>query len=101
MLRMTVRQGDSDLILRMEGRLDQAHGPEVERCWRQIRSDWSSRPVCVDLREVTFIDEYGRSWLMEAARQGATFLASGCLIRAYVDEVMQVVASGVVQANMM
>jgi quercetin 2,3-dioxygenase len=101
MLRMTVRQEDHGLILKMEGRLDRTYGPEIERCWRRIHSDCSSRPICVDLREVTFIDEYGKNWLRQAARQGATFLASGCLIRAYVDEVMRMVDPGVVQSNMM
>ncbi|MGD9852841.1 MAG: hypothetical protein AB7T38_16440 [Nitrospirales bacterium] len=88
MLRMTVHTDDMAVTLQMEGRLAGPAIPEAERCWEAARVEHPDRPLRVDLRAVTFIDQEGIALLKQAFRQGASFLSSGCLTRAYVEEVI-------------
>ena len=65
-------------ILRVCGRLAGDSVSELERCWQTA----GARPgLAVDLRGVTFIDASGENLLAVMHRDGATFLASGVLIR--------------------
>lgn len=87
MLRMTVHTDDMAVTLQLEGRLAGQAIPEAERCWEAARVEHPDRPLQVDLRAVTFIDQEGIAWLKNAFQQGASFLSSGCLTRAYVEQV--------------
>ncbi len=88
MFRITVKTDERSASLQLEGRLagDQAR-MEVQRCWRAMRTEYADRPLHVDLRAVTFMDEEGRQFLREAYQEGASFIASGCLTKAYVEEI--------------
>ena len=77
------------MILQMEGRLAGNAIPEAERCWEAALVEHPERPVRIDLRAVTFIDREGIDLLKRAYHQGAGFVSSGCLTRAYVEEVTQ------------
>jgi anti-anti-sigma regulatory factor len=89
MLRITVHTDETGFTVQLEGRLA---GPAIrvaERCWQATRAAHPDRPLRIDLRSVTFFDKEGKAFLKQAFQQGAGFLASGCLTRAYVEEIMR------------
>ena len=87
MLKVTVHIDDKALNLQMEGRLAGQAISEADRCWDAARVEHPERPLRIDLRAVTFIDREGIEFLTRAYQEGAGFLSSGCLTRAYVEEV--------------
>lgn len=89
MLRITISIGEAGPILQLEGRLAGSAIQEAERCWQSARVEHPGQPLRVDLRAVTFIDEEGKLFLKRAYQAGAAFLTSGCLTRAYVEEIMR------------
>ncbi len=88
MLRVTISIDEAGPVLRLEGRLAGSVIQEAERGWQDTCAEHPDRPVRVDLRAVTFIDEEGKLFLKRAYQAGAAFLTSGCLTRAYVEEIM-------------
>lgn len=89
MLRITVVTDEQGLVIRLEGRLAGFAIQEAERGWQERCAEHPDRPVRVDLRAVTFIDEEGKLFLKRAYQAGADILTAGCLTRAYVEEIMQ------------
>jgi hypothetical protein len=89
MLRITVHTDETGPTLQLEGRLAGPAILEAERCWQVTRAEHPDRPLRVDLRAVTFMDQEGKSFLTRVFRQGTSFLSSGCLTRAYVEEIMR------------
>ena len=87
MLRITVHTDESGSTLQMEGRLAGPAVNEAERCWQLTCAENPGRPRRLDLRGVTFLDQEGKSFLNRVFHQGASFLSSGCLTRAYVEEI--------------
>jgi hypothetical protein len=87
MLRITVHTDESGSTLQVEGRLAGPAIIEAERCWQVTRTENPGRPRRLDLRGVTFLDQEGKSFLKRVFQQGASFLSSGCLTRAYVEEI--------------
>ena len=89
MLRITVHIDETGPTLQLEGRLAGQAILEAERCWVATRAEHPDRPLRIDLRAVTFMDQEGKSFLTRVFQQGASFLSSGCLTRAYVEEIMR------------
>lgn len=87
MLRVTTHIDDMTITLQLEGRLAGPAILEAKRCWQATREEHQDRPLRIDLRAVTFMDQEGKSFLNQVFQQGASFLASGCLTRAYVEEI--------------
>lgn len=87
MLRITVHSDESKCTLQMEGRLAGPAVIEAEGCWQVVCVENPGRPLRMDLRAVTFIDQQGKSFLKRVFQQGASFLSSGCLTHAYVEEI--------------
>jgi len=87
MLRITVHTDERRPTVQLEGRLAGPAVLEAERCWQATRLAHPDQPLRVDLRGVTFIDQEGKLFLKQAFQQGAGFLSSGCLTRAYVEEI--------------
>ena len=87
MLRITMLVDELGSTLKMEGRLAGEAVREAEWCWQAARREHSNRLCRVDLRAVTFLDQEGKSFLSHAFQQGATFLSSGCMTRAYVEAI--------------
>ncbi|MBA3613780.1 MAG: hypothetical protein H0W49_12910 [Nitrospirales bacterium] len=87
MLRVTTHIDDTMITLQLEGRLA---GPDViegERCWQMTCAENPGRVPRIDLRGVTFLDQEGKGFLQRVFQQGAGFLSSGCMTRAYVEEI--------------
>ncbi|MDT3778125.1 hypothetical protein PJI16_11215 [Nitrospira sp. MA-1] len=87
MLRVTPRIDETTITLQLEGRLAGPTVIEAERCWQVTCAENPGRSHRLDLRGVTYLDQEGKSFLNRVFQQGASFLSSGCLTRAYVEEI--------------
>jgi anti-anti-sigma regulatory factor len=87
MLRVTTHIDGTTITLQLEGRLTGPAVIEAERCWQVACVENPGQPMRMDLRAVTFIDQQGKSFLKNVFQQGASFLSSGCLTKAYVEEI--------------
>ncbi|HWR36107.1 MAG TPA: hypothetical protein VN622_09590 [Clostridia bacterium] len=81
MLRITVQSDSSGMVFRLEGKLSDAWVAELGKAWRLNRVFPDRSAVRVDLTEVSFVDEEGKSLLTGFARQGAELVARGPMMR--------------------
>lgn len=87
-MKAQVRESDDQITLQVCGRLTAAGWVgELEKCWQAARVKYHGRPIIVDLRDVTFIDQAGERLLATMHRDGATFLAAGLLIQEVVNQI--------------
>ena len=89
MLRITTHEKPESLTFQLEGSLAGPWVQELETCWRQTLAGRAAAPVRVDLSEVTFVDLSGKQLLATMHGQGAELIASGCLTKAIVAEIVQ------------
>lgn len=61
---------------------------ELEKCWRGMVARAGTLALRVDLTGVTFVDPAGKAQLLEMHRQGAELVASDCLTKAIVSEIV-------------
>src|ERR1700680_390202 len=87
MLRVTVRKEDLAETWELEGRLSGEWVPELDRLWRQ-RTPQSGGTVEIHLKAVSYIDPAGKQLLAEMRQQGAGIKGCGCMVRAFVEELM-------------
>jgi hypothetical protein len=85
MLRITVQNEGSLWRLHLAGRLAGAWVAETENAWRSTAV--SGRPVEIDIREVTWIDEAGRCLLQAMNQAGVRFIAKGVAMEALIEEI--------------
>lgn len=86
MLRITERSDAGRTALALEGRLAGPWVDELARSWDTLVARQGG-PVAVCLEGVTFIDAGGKALLRRLHEQGATFVASGCMTRAILDDI--------------
>lgn len=84
MLRITLQEDGSLWRLHLAGRLAGAWVAETEKAWRSALV--SGRPVEIDMRDVTGIDESGLCLLRAMNQEGARFVAKGVAMQALVEE---------------
>jgi hypothetical protein len=89
MLKITMQSEAGVLFFQLEGKLAGPWVKELERCWRSTADTQQGYPVRVDLSAVTFIDGDGEAPLGQIYKEGAELVASGCLNKCIVEEVMQ------------
>jgi hypothetical protein len=87
MLRITVINKPGALTFQLEGRLAGPWVRELEQCWQDTRASQGEALPRFDLTGVTFVDTEGKQFLAARHAGGATFVASGCLMRAIVAEI--------------
>lgn len=87
MFRITVSTDPGGTTFYLEGRLVGLWVAELERSWRAACAGGESRPLRVNLDSVTYIDAAGKDLLKRMHHEGADLIASGCLIRAYIEEI--------------
>jgi hypothetical protein len=71
MLKITEECSSGITTIRLEGKLVGPWVEELERAWLAV----PRRPLTVDMRGVTTVDQSGKSLLAKMSTQGATFLA--------------------------
>ncbi len=85
MLKITIRREGENSVLELEGKLAGPWVDELANCSREEKS--RSAKICVDLRNVSFIDAQGKALLQTLHREGATLAGKGCLTRAIIEQV--------------
>jgi hypothetical protein len=85
MLRIKVQEDGTVWRLQLSGRLAGAWVAETENTWRS--APVFGRPIEIDMREVTGIDEAGRRLLQAMNQAGARFIAKGVAMGALVEEI--------------
>jgi anti-anti-sigma regulatory factor len=89
MLRITVHDNPQACTFQLEGRLAGHWLRELEECWKSTINQRRKPLLRVDLTEVTFIDDAGKTCLAAMYRQGAELVAADCLTRDIVAEITQ------------
>lgn len=94
-MRMTIqRPGESDVIMKIEGKLSGLQVPELRRAWMELAPSLAEKHLLVDLRDVTFVDSTGRSLLADIyAGSSAQFLADTPLTKYFAEQAQQNVSS--------
>ena len=87
MLRITTLKTQSAATLRVEGKLVGPWVGELELSWRSVSSEPANGRLCVDLTDVTFVDEEGKRLLEVMYAEGVKLKASGCVTRRLVEEI--------------
>jgi hypothetical protein len=85
MLRITLQEDGTLWRLHLAGRLVGAWVAETENVWRSALV--AGRPIEIDMREVTGIDEAGLCLLRAMNREGARLIAKGVAMEALVEEI--------------
>ena len=71
----------------LQGKLIGPWVKELEKYWDWAQGTRASKPMLVDLADVSFIDADGRALLTRMREKGARLLSAGVLINAIVDEI--------------
>ena len=88
MFRVTIKKGDSSEIWELEGKLSGESVGELSRLWKE-RSPQAGVSTEVNLKAVSYIDPPGKQLLSEMHREGAAIKGCGCMVRAFVEEIMR------------
>ena len=94
MLRITSHTTPHGTALKLEGWLSGPWVEEVDACWRAAASDPDTQHVCLDLRDVYYVDESGRELLTRMYRAGVAFATKGCAMPAVVREISETAHAG-------
>jgi hypothetical protein len=86
MLKVTIKQIDSDETWELEGRLSGDWVKELERCWKERVSPEGS-VLQVHLKAVSYIDPAGKQLLTEMHGRGVEIRGCGCMTKALVEEI--------------
>jgi ABC-type transporter Mla MlaB component len=87
MLRVTIKKENTSETWELEGKLAGEWVPELDRLWRQ-RTPQSGTTIEILLKAVSYIDPAGKQLLAEMQQQGAEIKGCGCMVRAFVEEIM-------------
>jgi hypothetical protein len=87
LLRITLHDSDTDLVVKLEGCLAGPWVGELESCWVDAAPRLGERRLQVDLRGVCHVDRRGRALLGRLHDAGAEFMASGCEMPEVVREI--------------
>ncbi len=90
MLKITVAENASKIRIKVEGRLAGPYVPELDRTWRGLASSLNTKALCLDLCDMTGVDEAGKQLLAEIYRQNhAEFVARSVLTEYYAEQARQ------------
>ena len=86
--RETTPQGDTALVLRLEGNIQGQWVKELWRAWRGCRRTAAGAPIRVVLADIRFVDAAGKVLLAELHRDGTDIVATDSLTAAIRDEIV-------------
>ena len=86
MLRITIKKEDSSEVCELEGKLSGEWVCELDRVWKERSPQAGSTEV--HLKAISYIDPAGKELLAEMRQQGAEIRGCGCMVRAFVEEIM-------------
>ena len=88
MLRVTIKKDSAVETWELEGKLSGEWVSELDRLWKQ-RSPQPGITIEIHLKAVSYIDPAGKQLLAEIHAQGAEIKGCGCMVRAFVEEIMR------------
>ena len=83
MLRITIIETTTTMRMKLEGRIAGPWAEELNRVWVEKAPVLGSRKLSVDLSEVTYADEAGKTVLREVVTQTGAEIVSGTLWTQY------------------
>jgi ABC-type transporter Mla MlaB component len=86
MLRITIKKEESSEVWELEGKLSGEWVCELDRVWKERSPQAGSTEV--HLKAISYIDPAGKELLAEMRQQGAEIRGCGCMVRAFVEEIM-------------
>ncbi len=89
LLRIAVQEKTKEVTIKLEGRIAGPWVDELRRTWTSLAPSLGSKPVCVDLCGVTFVDVAGKHLLRSIWKKGVRFLADTQMTRYLVEEIEQ------------
>ncbi|HXE79271.1 MAG TPA: hypothetical protein VNK41_00835 [Vicinamibacterales bacterium] len=89
MLRITHHPTPHGAALKLEGWLTGPWVDAVEASWLAAVDDAGTQHVCIDLRDVYYVDERGRDLLTRMYRAGVAFATKGCEMPEVVREIAE------------
>jgi ABC-type transporter Mla MlaB component len=88
MLRVTIKKDNAVETWELEGKLSGEWVSELDRLWKQ-RSPQPGIATEIHLKAVSYIDPAGKQLLAEMRAHGAEIKGCGCMVRAFVEEIMR------------
>jgi ABC-type transporter Mla MlaB component len=88
MLRVTINKDSAVETWELEGKLSGEWVSELDRLWKQ-RSPQPGITTEVHLKAVSYIDAAGKQLLAQIRAHGAEIKGCGCMVRAFVEEIMR------------
>jgi hypothetical protein len=88
MLRVTIKKDGAVETWELEGKLSGEWVSELDRLWKQ-RSPEPGIATEIHLKAVSYIDPAGKQLLAEMRAHGAEIKGCGCMVRAFVEEIMR------------
>jgi ABC-type transporter Mla MlaB component len=88
MLRVTIKKDKTVETWELEGKLSGEWVSELDRLWKQ-RSAQPGITTEIHLKAVSYIDPAGKQLLAEMRANGAEIKGCGCMVRAFVEEIMR------------
>ena len=89
MLRITTEEKKDFTTFRLEGKLIGDWVSEFEHCWSCAKSTEPGRRFRIDLSDVGFVDEKGKTLLERIASEGAELQANNPLMRLVVSTIFE------------
>ena len=89
MLRITIEERNSSTKFRLEGKLKGEWVAELERCWIYVRNASPTSRVAVDLNNVDFVDDRGKTLLARMVSQGAELKARDPMMNSVVKQIVR------------
>jgi anti-anti-sigma regulatory factor len=84
MLKISIKDEETKLLLEIEGRLAGPWVEELQRSWEAERGRARSETILVRLANVTFIDDAGKELLSRIFQAGTKLEGNGCMVRAII-----------------
>jgi anti-anti-sigma regulatory factor len=89
MLRITIHENARTQTIQLEGKIAGPWVEELARTWHSLALSLGSKALCLDLRDVSFVDVKGRQLLREIYQKtNGCFLADSPLTHHFADDAM-------------
>ena len=74
-----IHDGTAACRLQLLGEVRETEVAELNSCWQTAKTTLGSRPVVLDVREVTALDDTGKKWFAQMVQDGAQCLPESFL----------------------
>ncbi len=89
MLRITKIEELTTMTLKLEGRLAGIWVPECSEAWKVLIPSLQGRKLCLDIRDVTFVDQNGQKLLADIYKQHGVQFFTSLLTQHFADKAVE------------